>query len=70
MLWHYLISSALVYGNDKSTIYNRVLSKERCTPAIILRRRLSFCKRQVSFGNMDALDLCCRGTEVELKTSV
>lgn len=50
--------------------FRPVLSKERCTLAIILRRRLSFCKCQVSFGNVDALDLCCRRTEVELKTSV
>lgn len=60
----------LFMGMTSPQYINRVLSKERCTLAIMLRRRLSFCKCQVSFGNMDALDLWCRGTEVELKTSV
>jgi len=63
----------LFMGTRSPQYVNRVrpvLSDKRCTLAIVLRRRSSFCKCQVSFGNMDALDLCCRRTEVECKTSV
>lgn len=47
--------------------FRPVLSKERCTLAIILRRRLSFCKCQVSFGDMDALDYAGGGQRWNLK---